>query len=231
MTPLEFRGTNPKVLYSGSEYASRLEAKAGGFTWVKISDDLTGGPTPRGGSLYGTISAIGTGYTHAGLVYVGTDDGRLWRSKNADAANPADVTWKRIKQPDVLPKRWVTRVKVSPMTDKWTVATFSAWRWLDGSDSPHVALTKNNGKDWIDISSNLPDAPVNDVVWHPTDKKSLFVATDVGVFSTTDLGATWQKVGANLPLVSVQEINIQTQTGTLFAATYGRSIWETSITE
>jgi hypothetical protein len=39
------------------------------------------------------------------------------------------------------------------------------------------------------------------------------------------------KVGANLPLVSVQEINIQAETGTLFAATYGRSIWETSLTE
>ena len=118
---------------------------------------------------------------------------------------------------------------MSPKTDKWTAATFSGWRWLDGEDSPHVALTKNKGKDWVDISGNLPDAPVNDVIWHPTDKKSLFVATDVGVFATTDLGATWTKIGANLPLVPVNDINIQIETMTLFAATYGRSIWETTI--
>ena len=230
VTPLEFRGTDPKVLYSGSEYMYRLEARTGGFVWTRISDDITGGPTPRGGVFYGTISTVGSGYSDAGLVYAGTDDGRLWRSTNADATNPGDVTWKRLKDRDAIPKRWVTRVEVSPMTDRWTVATFSGWRWLDGEDSPHVSLTKNKGKDWVDISGNLPDAPVNDVVWHPTEKNSLFVGTDVGVFSTTDLGATWEKVGANLPLVSVQEINIQTESGTLFAATYGRSIWETPLT-
>ena len=227
VAPLEFRESDTKVIYGASEYMSRMEIRAGGFTWQKISDDLTGGPTPRS-SIYGTISTIGSGYVDGGLVYAGTDDGRLWQSKNADAADPADVTWKRLRDRDAIPKRWVTRVEVSPMTDKWTVATFSGWRWLDGSDSPHVAITKDKGKSWEDISGNLPDSPVNDVVWHPTAKKSLFVGTDVGVFATTDLGQTWEKIGANLPLVSVQEINIQTESKTLFAATYGRSIWETS---
>lgn len=226
VAPLEFRGTDSKVMYAGSEYMSRLEVKTGGFVWTKISDDLTGGPTPRSAG-YGTITAIGSGYKDAGLAYAGTDDGRLWQSKNADAANPADVKWKRIKQKGVLPKRWVTRVEVSPMTDKWTAATFSGWRYLDGEDSPHVALTKKGGTKWTDISGNLPDAPVNDVIWHPTEKKTLFVATDVGVFTTTNLGKNWTKVGSNLPLVPVHDINIQIESGTLFAATYGRSIWET----
>jgi photosystem II stability/assembly factor-like uncharacterized protein len=227
VAPLEFRNSNTKVLYGASEYMNRLEAKAGGFTWTKISDDLTGGPTPRSAG-YGTITAIGSGYTDSGLAYAGTDDGRLWRSKNADAANPADVTWKRLKD-DALPKRWVTRVEVSPKDDKWTAASFSGWRWLDGEDQPHVVLTKDKGKSWKDISGDLPDAPVNDVIWHPTDKNTLFVATDVGVFTTTDLGAHWTKIGANLPLVPVNDVNIQKDTMTLFAATYGRSIWETTI--
>lgn len=227
VAPIEFKGSDTKTLYGASEYMSRLEARTGGFVWQKISDDLTGGPTPRGPG-YGTITAIGSGYTDEGLVYAGTDDGRLWRSKNADAADPADVTWKRLRN-DALPKRWVTRVEVSPISDKWTAASFSGWRYLDGEDQPHVSLTKDKGQTWVDISGNLPDAPVNDVIWHPTEKKSLFVATDVGVFATTNLGDTWTKIGANLPLVPVHDINIQIETGTLFAATYGRSIWETSI--
>ena len=227
VAPLEFRNSDTKVMYGASEYMNRLEVRSGGFAWQKISDDLTGGPTPRSAG-YGTITAIGSGYNDAGLVYAGTDDGRLWRSKNADASNPSDVNWKRLKA-EALPKRWVTRVEVSPITDKWTAASFSAWRWLDGEDSPHVALTKDKGATWKDISGNLPDAPVNDVIWHPTQKKSLFVATDVGVFSTIDLGQTWKKVGANLPLVPVHDINIQIESMTMFAATYGRSIWETSI--
>ena len=227
VAPLEFKNSDTKTLYGASEYLSRLEARSGGFVWEKISDDLTGGPTPRSAG-YGTITAIGSGYDDGGLVYAGTDDGRLWQSKNADADNPASVKWTRLKA-KALPKRWVTRVEVSPKTDKWTAASFSAWRWLDGEDSPHVALTKDKGKSWKDISGNLPDAPVNDVIWHPSQKQTLYVATDVGVFTTTDLGKNWTKVGANLPLVPVHDINIQIESQTMFAATYGRSIWETSI--
>jgi photosystem II stability/assembly factor-like uncharacterized protein len=227
VAPLEFRGSDTKTLYGASEYMNRLEARTGGFVWEQISDDLTGGPTPRSAG-YGTITAIGSGYDLPGLVYAGTDDGRLWRSKNADAADPDDVTWKRLKD-DALPKRWVTRVEVSPTRDNWTAASFSAWRWLDGEDSPHVVLTKDKGKSWKDISGNLPDAPVNDVMWHPTDEKTLFVGTDVGVFTTTDLGGTWTKVGSNLPLVPVLDVNIQAESQTLFVATYGRSVWQTSI--
>jgi len=227
VAPLEFKGTDEKILYGGSERLNRINIGAGG-SWEAISPDLTGGPTPRSAG-FGTLTAIGSGYADADLVYVGTDDGRLWRSKNA--SDPAaQVAWKRIRD-DALPKRWVTRVEVSPMTDRWAAATFSGWRWLDGEDQPHVTLTQDKGRTWTDISGNLPDAPVNDVIWHPTEKKSLFVATDVGVFSTTDLGVTWTKVGANLPLVPVHDINIQIESGTLFAATYGRSIWETSIME
>ena len=227
VAPLEFKGSNTKMLYGASEYMNRLEVKTGGFVWQKISDDLTGGPTPRSAG-YGTITAIGSGYTDESLVYAGTDDGRLWRSRNADAADPADVTWKRLRH-DALPKRWVTRVEVSPVTDQWTAASFSAWRWLDGEDSPHVVLTKDKGRTWTDISGNLPDAPVNDVMWHPTDKQTLFVGTDVGVFTTTNLGGTWTKVGSNLPMVPVLDVNIQAESQTLFVATYGRSVWETSI--
>lgn len=221
VAPLEFRESDPKWLYGGSERVNRINIDGGG--WQAISDDLTGGPTPRGAG-FGTVTAIGSGFERPGLVYAGTDDGRLWRSKNADAANPADVKWKRLKGKP-LPKTWVTRVSVSPKTDKWAAASFSGWR--KGSYSPHVLVTKNLGKSWIDISGNLPQAPVNDVIWSPTKKKGLYVATDVGVFRTRDLGETWIKIGANLPLVPINDIDLNPTSMTLYAATYGRSVWQT----
>lgn len=228
VAPLEFKNTDTKVLYGGSNVVNRIDIGAGG-SWEAISDDLTGGPTPRSAN-FGTTTAIGSGYEDEDLLFVGTDDARLWVSRNASAP-ASQVKWKRIDRGEKdMPNRWVTRVEVSPHTDQRVVASFSGWRWLfpDG-DNPHVMLSTDKGKTWKDIEGNLPQAPVNDVIWHPTKKDWLYVGTDVGVFYTKNLGETWQKVGANLPMTPVHDINLQAETGTLFAATYGRSIWQTSV--
>jgi len=227
VAPLEFMNTDTKILLGGSESVERINIGAGG-NWEAISPDLTGGPTPRGAG-YGTVTAIGTGYKDKNLAWAGTDDGRLWRSTNV-SADASKVKWTRIKD-KALPKRWVTRVEVSPKNDKWTVAAFSGWRWLDTSDDPLISLTKDGGDTWKDITGNLPKAPVNDVIWSPTHKNWLYAGTDVGVFMTKDLGKTWIKIGANLPLAPVNDINIQEKSGILYAATFGRSIWQTKINE
>ena len=57
------------------------------------------------------------------------------------------------------------------------------------------------------------------------------VATDVGVYRTTNLGKTWLKVGDNLPLVPINDIDLPAGSQTLYAATYGRSIWTTSLAD
>ena len=227
VAPLEFKNTDTKVLYSGSEAVNRINMKDANPTWETISPDLTGGADPRNPSSFATVTAIGSGFKDAGLIYAGTDDGRLWVTYNGDSAADA-VKWTQITGPDI-PQRWVTRVTVSPYDDDQTVATFSGWKW--GSFSPHVVMTKDEGKTWTDISGNLPQAPVNDVVWSTTDKKELFVATDLGVYRTRDLGKHWTKVGANLPDAPVLDIDIQPQTHRLFAATFGRSIWQTNLSK
>ena len=51
------------------------------------------------------------------------------------------------------------------------------------------------------------------------------------MFRTTNLGKTWLKVGANLPLVPVNDIDLPAGSDTLYAATYGRSVWTTSLAD
>ena len=60
---------------------------------------------------------------------------------------------------------------------------------------PHVFRTTNAGISWIDISSNLPDAPVNDIIVDPESSQKLYVGTDVGVFASDSLGNTWNYLG------------------------------------
>jgi hypothetical protein len=75
--------------------------------------------------------------------------------------------------------------------------TFSGFR--NGEDATHVYRTINGGRRWRNISRNLPNAPVNDVV---LDGRNVYVGSDVGVLTMRNgQQGGWRPVGAGLPLV------------------------------
>src|SRR5439155_18370186 len=146
-------------------------------------------------------------------VYAGTDDGRLWITRNTGSS------WTEIASG--LPTRWMTRIAIDP-TDA-TLAYVSVSGFRNGEPAAHVFRTTNAGSTWTDISGTLPDAPVNDLVLDPRNRTLLYAATDVGVFPTPDNGTTWSPVGTALPLVPISDLEA-TDTGTttiLTAATFG----------
>ncbi|MFP2907071.1 hypothetical protein ACLESD_18890 [Pyxidicoccus sp. 3LFB2] len=91
-----------------------------------------------------------------------------------------------------------------------------------------VYLTMNRGQTWQDISSNLPNVPVNVVRFDPSDdtNNTVFAGTDLGVYRTTNRGATWERYGVGLPLVRVMDMFVGRTGGLLRVATFGRGMWE-----
>jgi photosystem II stability/assembly factor-like uncharacterized protein len=228
VAPIEF-AADPRFMFGASEFVYRMDTEpgAGQRVWRQISPDITEGTEPRAPG-FGSVTALGTTPADPNLLYAGTDSGLMWVSRNA-MADPAAVTWTELESP-VFPGRWVTRITVDPQNAKVAWATFSGWRSGDGY--PHIVMTSDGGNTWVDIAGKkLPQAPINDVIRHPSKPKWLFIATDVGVFRTTNLGKTWIKVGDNLPLVPVNDIDLPAGSETLYAATYGRSVWTTSLAD
>jgi len=90
-----------------------------------------------------------------------------------------------------------------------------------------VFRTTNHGTTWSDVSGDLPDAPVNEILLDPRQSSTLYVGTDVGVFVSHDLGASWAPLGVGLPEgVVVTDLKLLPgPPAMLFAATYGRSIF------
>src|SRR5690606_17887189 len=105
--------------------------------------------------------------------------------------------------------------------------TFSGFRY--GEDSGHVYKSGDNGNTWTNISSNLPDVPVNSIVKDMYEK--LYLATDIGVMFSSNDGLSWEILGENLPSVVVTDLHLHEPSQTLYAATYGRSSYKIDISE
>lgn len=218
LTPVAFDPTNPSVMYYAGNRLNRSTNSAA--SWTVISPDLSRGPGGIDGYPFGTITTVAAARTSPATIYAGTDDGRMWITRNTGG------TWTEITAG--LPTRWITKVAVDPTDANLAYVTVSGFR--NGDPAAHVFRTTNGGASWQDISGNLPDAPVNDLVLDPRDRTKLYVASDVGVFVSTDTGATWTQAGTGLPLVPVSDLEA-TDTGSttvLTAATFGLAMYRLS---
>jgi hypothetical protein len=84
---------------------------------------------------------------------------------------------------------------------------------------------------WTVAQEGLPDVPVNKLASDPNDPNHLtiFAATDLGVYRTTDGGGHWSLFGARLPQVRVTDLYTPPDGSFLRIATYGRGVWEISL--
>lgn len=210
-TPIAFDPTNPEILYYGANRLYKSLNRAG--SWTAISTDLTNGPGIN--LTYGTITTICVSPVNPGIVYVGTDDGNVWVSAISGTG------WEYISVN--LPDRWVTRVAADPLDENTAYVTFSGYRWDEYL--PHIFRTTDKGQNWEDISGNLPEMPVNDVIIDPEDNSRLYVATDAGVYVLDSPGQSWNMLGSNLPNVPVNDLTLHNDSRKLIAATYGRSMY------
>ena len=212
MCPVVFDPSNPQTLYFGTNKLYRSTNRA--VSWQAISNDLTDG-AGAGNLAYHTLTTISVSPVNSEIIYTGSDDGNVHVSTNAG------FSFENIS--DELPKRWITRVVTDPIEENSVYVSVSGYRWDEFQ--PHIFKSEDLGQNWIDISSNLPEVPVNDIIVNPANNQILFIATDVGVYLTYNGGIEWEMLGDNLPNVVVNDLVYHQPTNKLIAGTYGRSIY------
>jgi photosystem II stability/assembly factor-like uncharacterized protein len=210
--PVILDPTNPSVLYYGTNRLYRSTDRAA--SWTPVSEDLTNGEEP-GNLAYNTLTTIAVSPMNNKIVYTGSDDGNVYYS--GDSCE----TWTNIS--GSLPERWVTSVVADPFDENRVYVTFSGYRWDDYL--PHVFRSDNHGQSWEDISSELPEVPVNELIVDPQDSGYLYLATDAGVYFSENNGETWSPAGSGMPLLVIDDLRLHNPSRKLFAATYGRGIY------
>lgn len=206
---------NPNIVYHGMQYLFRSLDR--GDTWERISPDLTYfTPAEAGDIPYHTITAISESPLKYGLIYVGTDCGRV------SVTRDGGKNWQEITAG--LPyQKWVSRI-VASQYELGTVFLTQQGRF-DDDFAPYVWMSSDFGRTWKDISRGLPLGPVNVIREDPVDRNILYVGTDLGVYASKDRGQTWQVLGSNLPSVYVHDLIVHPRDNVIVIATHGRGMW------
>ena len=205
---------NPEIIYHGMQFL--MMSRDRGDTWDFISNDLSyNDPKKRGDINYQTISVIDESPLRSGLIYAGTDDGRVWRTKDGGR------NWTEIRN-GAVPQKFVSRI-VASQHDIGTVYMTQTGR-RDDDFQVYIWRSTNFGDTWEDISGNIPVGPVNVIREDPVNPEILYAGTDGCVFVTKDGGRRWDVLGT-LPFSYVHDLAVHPRDNMIIIATHGRGMW------
>jgi photosystem II stability/assembly factor-like uncharacterized protein len=220
MAPIIASIHKPGTVYAGYQYVFRSPDR--GETWQKISDDLTDNDPARmlrrspARIPYQTIVALAESPNRAGLLYAGTDDGRLHVTMD-DGRRWSELT------AGLRVRKWISRVVPSQHA---TGTVYVTQRGREDDDfSAYMYKSSDFGRTFTSIVNNIPGGSINVIREDPTDANILYAGTDYGTFVSTDGGRRWQVLGSNLPSVQVSDMQYQRRDNMIVISTYGRGVW------
>src|SRR5437016_559764 len=212
----------PGVIYLAGNHVFRLTDHA--EKYAVISPDLTRNDPVRttaagsGAENYGVVYSLAESPKRAGLLWAGTDDGRLWVTEN-DGGKWTELT---NNLPEPGRGQWVTRIEPSHVDAN--VAYVSTSAYPVGDDRPMILRTADLGKTWQPVTGDLPaNAPVEVVREGLVNARLLYAGTHFGLFASFDQGTHWIRIG-DVPAVRVDDVQIHPRTSDLVIGTHGRSI-------
>jgi hypothetical protein len=226
--PLHISPHNSQIIYTGAQVLLRSLNR--GDHWQEISPDLTTNDpvktAGRGNITYCTITTISESPVRPGLIWVGTDDGKVWLTRDG-GTNWTDLT-ANIAKAGAPAGRWVSRVLASAAQEGTAYVTETGFR--NDDFRPFVYKTTDFGATWTAITAGLPDFPVNVIFEDRKNPNLLFLGSDGGVFVSIDGGGRWVRMKNNMPNALVKDLLVHPRENDLVVATYGRGLFVTDIT-
>ncbi|MDE0260040.1 MAG: hypothetical protein OXR82_16845 [Gammaproteobacteria bacterium] len=232
-TPIVVSPHDPTTLFTGANKLYRSTDR--GHSWTAISEDLTGQvdrdeltlmgvrgeditlSRNDGVSSFGNITALAESPQLAGLIYVGTDDGKVHVTRDG-GTSWTELTDRISGVPEMI---YVSRLRPSAFSEGTVYVSFDGHRSDDFR--PYVYVSNDHGASWRSIASNLPTGSVYVVEEDPRNPNLLYLGTEFGLFASIDQGLNWTRWN-NLPTVAVYDLVVHPRDNDLVLGTHGRSI-------
>ncbi|MGB0715391.1 MAG: WD40/YVTN/BNR-like repeat-containing protein, partial [Phycisphaerae bacterium] len=234
-SPILISSHNPATLYFASQRVWRSDDR--GDSWKAISGDLSRGQDrlklPMMGrvwsvdavwdlwamSVFGTVTSLSESPMQEGLIYAGTDDGLIHVTEDGGQ------NWRRIDSLPGVPTNFFVNDIKADLHDANTVYV-CVDNHKAGDFKPYVLMSRDRGKNWTSITSDLPD---RHLVWRLVQDHEkpelLFLGTEFGVFFTVDRGEHWTKLNGGVPNIPFRDLAIQKRENDLVGATFGRGFY------
>lgn len=217
-SPLVLSPHNPRTLYYGGNRVFRSVNR--GDQWDVISPDLTRGKPGPSSNAGHTLTAIAESSLKPGLLYAGSDDGRIHVTRNGGS-----LWTERTDQVPGLPTdRWITCLECSKFTEGTAYLTIDRHR--NDDRAPYLFKTSDYGRTWQPLHSGLPaEGSVHVVREGMVNPNLLFAGTEFGLFGSLDGGTSWHALRNGLPVVPVHDLVIHPRDRELVVGTHGRGIY------
>lgn len=234
--------TNSAVAYGTSQFGSLYKTTNSGSSYSDIN-------TPADGNW---VTPIAMDPVSHSIIYGGWND--VYKSTNSGGSWTNLSTWYINKKLDVLAvaKSNTNFIYAAAMNKifrtqnggtTWDSITLSfnvTSIYISASDpqkiwvtlnaiSDQVLYSTNMGNNFTVISAGLPGFSARSVVVDEGQANGVYVGMNLGVYYKNDFSPVWSLFGTSLPLVAIQEVEIQQSSGKIRVATYGRGVWENGI--
>lgn len=213
---------DPTVLYHAGNKVFKLTER--GDFWFAISPDLSRDEPAKTATVgsdaetYGTVVSLAESPLEQGLLWAGTDDGRIHVTRD-EGGSWSEVT------PAEVGGLYVAEIVASQHAAEVAYAAVDGHRSDDFA--PRVLATRDLGTSWRAITSDLPAAePVRSLAEDPRNASVLYAGTELGLYVTIDGGASWIRMnGESLPPAPVADVMVHERERDLIVGTHGRSAW------
>ena len=241
-----FAGTGRTVYRTktrGLGTMSLAEAQQHCNTWfgdfsVVCGDWAETGPNQLTAAFWGdragpAVSAVERTADDASTAWAATTTGRVFISKNIDAEPASAVAWTRLDDDTTIdPGRFVSSIHVDPEDGNRAWVSYSGYGVNTPGAAGHVFLVVYNPgtgtSAWTDLSHDLGDLPVNDLVRDDVTG-DLYAGTDFGALRLAGGTTTWTNSAPGLPNVEVTSLEILPSERILYAATHGLSAFRLNL--
>ena len=201
--------------------------------WVPLGNPAVTGrltSVSYGDRSGGFVAAVERAPQDASTLWAATQTGRVFISKNVNAEPASSVTFIRL---DSLaandPNRFVSGIYIDPTNANRAWISYQGFSATPSSTAPgHVfSVTYDpttGGATWTDVSYDLGDIPINDVVRDDVNG-DLYAASDFGVFRLVSGTTDWTAAAPGMPNVEVADLTMKAGARKLIAATHGLGAW------
>ncbi len=175
-------------IWNAIQYDMAMQSSASSSgDWTElgpISLPANGTGQPNG---LGRVNCIAFHPTNADTIFIGAPAGGIWKTYDGG------TTWS--SNSDNLSTLGISSILVHPnSTDTMYVGTGDR----DGGDAIGlgVLLSVDGGNSWVSSNTGMGNATVGAMLIDPADNSILLAATNLGIFRSTNGGASWSSVAS-----------------------------------